>query len=87
MLFQTVWYRCAAQVRDDFGKEVGSKLCHIVGADGGIVPRPVPLPDYGLMTDVAYRWWVIATTVDCNVACFSSAQLYLVAALAAALQG
>ena len=47
---------CAAQVRDDFGKEVGSQLCHIVGADGGIVPRPVPLPSYGLMTDVAYRW-------------------------------
>lgn len=83
-----LWHRCAAQVRDDFGKEVGSKLCHIVGADGGIVPRPVPLPDYGLMTDVAYRWWVIATTcrlqcslpfscttVPCSSSCSSPAML------------
>jgi hypothetical protein len=45
------------QVRDDYGKEVGSQVCHIVGADGGIVPRPIALPSAGLMTDVAYRWW------------------------------
>ena len=44
------------QVRDDYGKEVGSQVCHIVGADGGIVPRPIALPSAGLMTDVAYRW-------------------------------
>jgi hypothetical protein len=31
-------------------------MCYIVGADGGVLPRPVPLPTYGLMTDVAYRW-------------------------------
>ena len=36
---------------------MGSKLCYIVGADGGIAPRPVAMPSYGLMTDVAYRWW------------------------------
>ena len=50
--------RCVlcVQIRDDYGKEVGSEMCHIVGADGGIVPRPISLPSYGLMTDVAYRW-------------------------------
>ena len=47
---------CALQVRDDYGKEVGSQVCHIVGADGGVVPRPIALPSGGLMTDVAYRW-------------------------------
>lgn len=47
------------QVRDDYGMEVGSQICHIVGSDGGVLPRGVSVPSYGLMTDVAYRWCAI----------------------------
>lgn len=47
------------QVKDDAGKEVGSNICKIIGSDGGIVPKAIPLPSDGLMTDVAYRWDVV----------------------------
>jgi FtsP/CotA-like multicopper oxidase with cupredoxin domain len=60
------------QVRDDYGKEVGSQVCHIVGADGGVVPRPIALPSGGLMTDVAYRWDIV-----CDFSGYSNRTLYL----------
>lgn len=47
------------QVRNDAGKEVGSKVCKIIGGDGGIVPVATPLPSDGLLVDVAYRWDVV----------------------------
>jgi hypothetical protein len=80
--------RCFMQVRDDFGKEVGSKMCYIVGADGGIVPRPVPLPAYGLMTDVAYRWCDTTATAHFNTDCtdLPSCSCNALAAAAATVQ-
>ena len=52
--------RCT-QIRDDAGTEVSSKICNIIGADGGSMPyaRDHPWPSYGLLTDVAYRWDVV----------------------------
>ena len=35
--------------------EVGSKVCRIIGGDGGIVPKPISLDPTGLLTDIAYR--------------------------------
>jgi hypothetical protein len=50
-----------AQFRDDTGAEIGSKVCNIIGSDGGTVPyaRDHPMPPTGLMVEVAYRWDVI----------------------------
>ena len=49
------------QVRDDAGNEIGSKVCNIIGSDGGTVPfaRDHPMPSTGLMVEVAYRWDVV----------------------------
>ncbi len=30
------------QFKDDAGKEIGSKICKIIGGDGGIVPQVNP---------------------------------------------
>ena len=52
---------CCAQIRDDNGAEISSKICNIIGADGGSMPyaRDHPWPSTGMMTDVAYRWDVV----------------------------
>jgi hypothetical protein len=49
------------QLRDDAGKEISSKICYIIGSDGGSLPYADkhPWPVNGLMTDVAYRWDVV----------------------------
>ena len=49
------------QIRDDAGTEISSKICNIIGADGGSMPyaRDHPWPSYGMLTDVAYRWDVV----------------------------
>ena len=41
------------------GVEIGSKVCHIIGSDGGVMPDAMNhrMPPNGLLTDVAYRWW------------------------------
>jgi FtsP/CotA-like multicopper oxidase with cupredoxin domain len=56
--------RCPAtivQIRDDAGTEISSKICHIIGSDGGSLPYATdhPWPSTGMMTDVAYRWDVV----------------------------
>jgi hypothetical protein len=52
---------CCLQVRDDNGVEIGSKVCNIIGSDGGTVPFAIdhPMPSTGLMLEVAYRWDVV----------------------------
>ena len=52
---------CCAQIRDDNGAEISSKICNIIGSDGGSMPyaRDHPWPSTGMMTDVAYRWDVV----------------------------
>ena len=49
------------QFRDIAGNEIGSKICTIIGSDGGIMPyaRNHTMPPNGLMTDVAYRWDIV----------------------------
>ena len=49
------------QFRDDAGAEIGSKVCNIIGSDGGTVPyaRDHPMPPAGLMLEVAYRWDIV----------------------------
>ena len=49
------------QIRDDNGAEISSKICNIIGADGGSMPyaRDHLWPSYGMLTDVAYRWDVV----------------------------
>jgi FtsP/CotA-like multicopper oxidase with cupredoxin domain len=50
-----------AQIRDDNGAEISSKICNIIGSDGGSMPyaRDHKWPSTGMMTDVAYRWDVV----------------------------
>ncbi len=52
---------CCAQIRDDAGTEISSKICHIIGSDCGSLPYATdhPWPSTGMMTDVAYRWDVV----------------------------
>ena len=44
------------QVWDTYGVEVSSRICKIIGADGGFADKPKTWPADGLLTDVAYRW-------------------------------
>jgi hypothetical protein len=52
---------CCVQFRDDAGNEIGSKVCKIIGSDGGTLPyaNDHPMPPTGLMVEVAYRWDII----------------------------
>jgi hypothetical protein len=47
------------QLWDQNGNEVSSKICKILGGEGGFADRPKNWPSDGLLTDVAYRWDVV----------------------------
>lgn len=49
------------QFRDQYGAEIGSKVCYIIGSDGGTIPfaHDHMMPSTGLMVEVAYRWDII----------------------------
>jgi hypothetical protein len=44
------------QLWDAAGVEVSTKICKILGGEGGFADVPKPWPVEGLLTDVAYRW-------------------------------
>ena len=47
------------QLWDQHGAEVSSKICKIIGADGGFAQKAKNWPVEGMLTDVAYRWDVV----------------------------
>lgn len=47
------------QLWDRTGAEVSSRICKLIGADGGFADRAKNWPAEGLLTDVAYRWDVV----------------------------
>lgn len=47
------------QIWDQRGAEVSSKICKIIGADGGFARNAKNWPVEGMLTDVAYRWDVV----------------------------
>jgi hypothetical protein len=51
------------QIWDSTGAEISSRICRILGGEGGFADVPKPWPVEGLLTDVAYRWDVVRTYV------------------------
>ena len=79
-LCQSQPHRCCCapvQLWDASGAEVSSKICKILGGEGGFADRPKNWPSDGLLTDVAYRWDVVRPCSNLCVAPLQSVPLSL----------